>query len=121
MVSTGLSSNPTEYRKRLGQQPDDQLDAWTKDLLRDAVRRRGVVTVVADFGRSTRMDENGLKRVFARGGGAPEMAGHDPDGHLVVPTIALHYLVDGLRAEVPDARARLIDYLVAKFDEIVYV
>ncbi len=121
MVSTGLSSNPTEYRKRLAGQPDDQLDAWSKDVLRDAVRRRGVVRVVADFGHSVRLDENDLERVFARGGGAPAMAGHDGQGHLIFPTIALHYLVDGLRADVPDARARLIDYLVARFDEIVYI
>jgi hypothetical protein len=29
--------------------------------------------------------------------------------------------VGGLRAAVPDARARLTEYLVANFDEIVYV
>jgi hypothetical protein len=29
--------------------------------------------------------------------------------------------VSGLRADVADARGRLIDYLVANFDEIVYV
>jgi hypothetical protein len=39
----------------------------------------------------------------------------------MVPAISLHCLVSGLRVDVPDARARLIDYLVANFDEIVYV
>jgi hypothetical protein len=39
----------------------------------------------------------------------------------VVPSISLHFLVPGLRAEVSDARERLITYLVAGFDEIVYV
>jgi hypothetical protein len=39
----------------------------------------------------------------------------------MVPTISLHFLVPGLRAELPDARDRLIAYLAASFDEIVYV
>jgi hypothetical protein len=39
----------------------------------------------------------------------------------MVPSIALHFLVPGLRAETSDARDRLIAYLVAGFDEIVYV
>jgi hypothetical protein len=39
----------------------------------------------------------------------------------MVPAIALHFLVPGLRAEVQDASDRLIAYLVAGFDEIVYV
>ena len=40
---------------------------------------------------------------------------------LLVPTVALWALVPGIRAEVPDGRARLIEYLVASFDELVYV
>jgi hypothetical protein len=39
----------------------------------------------------------------------------------MVPTVSLHFLVPGLRAEVGDARDRLIAYLVASFDEIVYI
>jgi hypothetical protein len=39
----------------------------------------------------------------------------------MVPAISLHCLVTGLRAFAADARARLIDYLAANFDEIVYV
>ena len=39
----------------------------------------------------------------------------------MVPAISLHFLVPGLRAEAADARERLIAYLVASFDEIVYV
>jgi hypothetical protein len=35
--------------------------------------------------------------------------------------VALWALVPGIRAEVPDGRARLIEYLVASFDELVYV
>lgn len=121
MSATGLASTPTEYRRRLGEQTDEQLDAWAGELLRDVARRRGVVNVVADFGRAARLDEAGLRRIFARGGGAPATAGHDAEGHFIVPSISLHFLVAGLRADVPEARARLIDYLVASFSEIVYV
>jgi hypothetical protein len=39
----------------------------------------------------------------------------------MVPSISLHFLVPGLRLEVADARDRLIAYLSASFDEIVYV
>jgi len=38
-----------------------------------------------------------------------------------VPAVSLHFLVTGLRDDMEDARSRLIDYLVANFDEIVYV
>lgn len=121
MGATGLASNPTEYKKRLTQQADEQLDAWAAELMRDVARRRGVVQVLADFRKAARLDEAGLQRVYARGGGAPATAGRDAQGQLMLPTIALHFLVPGLRAETPDARARLIDYLAASFHEIVYI
>lgn len=121
MGATGLSANPTEYRERLLTQTDEQLDAWTAEFLRDVARRRGVAKVVSDFRKTARLDEAGLRRVFARGGGAPQTVGSDAAGHLMVPTISLHFLVPGLRAEVADARERLVAYLVAGFDEIVYV
>lgn len=121
MGATGLASNPTEYRDRLRAQSDEQLDAWTAELLRDVAKRRGVTRVVADFRRTTHLDEKAFRRVFARGGGAPQTIGTDAAGHVIVPTISLHFLVAGLRAEVADARDRLIAYLVASFDEIVYV
>ena len=39
MGATGLAANPTEYRDRLGEQSDEQLDAWTAELLRDVAKR----------------------------------------------------------------------------------
>jgi len=119
--ATGLAANPTEYRKRLGEQTDEQLDSWAKELMRDVAIRRGVVTVVTDVQRTARLDEAGFRRAFARGGGAPQTVGFDAAGHLMVPAISLHCLVTGMRVDVADARARIIDYLVASFDEIVYV
>lgn len=121
MGATGLAPHPTEYRARLREQTDEQLDAWVAELMRDVAIRRGVVKVVADLQRTAHLDERAFRRVFARGGGAPHVVGKDSQGHLIVPAIALHFLVPGLRAELPEARERLIAYLVASFDEIVYV
>jgi hypothetical protein len=121
MAATGLSANPKEYRSRLLEQPDDQLDRWAAELLRDAAKRQGVVGVIDDFRRSARLSEPEFERVFASGGGPPASLGRDREGHLIVPTIALYALVDGLRRQVPEARDRLIDYLVASFGELVYV
>jgi hypothetical protein len=119
--ATGLAATPTEYRDRLRAQTDEQLDAWSAELLRDVARRWGVSKAVADFRKTAHLDEKSLRRVFARGGGAPQTVGVDAAGHLMVPAISLHVLVPGLRAEAADARDRLIAYLVACFDEIVYV
>lgn len=121
MGATGLAANATEYRKRLGEQTDEQLDSWAKELMRDVAIRRGVIKVVTDVRQTARLDEAGFRRVFARGGGAPQTVGFDAQGNLMVPAISLHCLVSGLRAVVADSRARLIDYLAANFDEIVYV
>jgi hypothetical protein len=118
---SGLASTPTEYRERLRQQTDQQLDAWVAELLRDVAKRRGLASVIVEFRKTAHLDDKGFRRVFARGGGAPQTVGIDAAGHLMVPTISLHFLVPGLRAEVPDARDRLIAYLVGSFDEIVYV
>ena len=121
MGATGLAATPTEYLERLRQQTDEQLDAWAAELLRDVAKRRGLAKVVADFRKTAHLDEKAFRRVFARGGGAPQTVGTDAAGRLMVPSISLHFLVPGLRAEVSDARVRLIAYLVACFDEIVYV
>lgn len=121
MAATGLSADPTEYRARLADQSDEQIDAWAAELMRDVAIRRGVVRVVADFRRASRLDERGFERVFASGGGPPATIGRDDQGRLMVPAITLHALVPGIRSQVPDGRERLTEYLVENFDEIVYV
>ena len=121
MPATGLSADPAKYRARLADQSDDQIDAWAAELMRDVAIRRGVVRVVADFRRAARLNESGLERVFASGGGPPAVVGRDANGGMMVPAITLYALVAGIRAQVPDGRARLIEYLVENFDEIVYV
>ena len=121
MSGTGLSADPKEYRARLDDQSDDQIDRWVSELMRDVVIRRGIVKVVADFRTAARLSEAEFERVFAFGGGAPRTLGRDREGHVVVPTISLWTLVPGLRGLVPDSRDRLIAYLVANFGELVYV
>jgi hypothetical protein len=119
--ATGLSADTNEYRARLADQPDAQIDSWAAELMRDIAIRRGVVRVVEDFQRTARLNEREFERVFASGGGAPAMVGHDAQGRLMVPAIGLWALVPGIRSQVPDGRERLIEYLVANFGEIVYV
>ena len=121
MAATGLSADPKQYRARLGDQSDDQIDAWTAELMRDVVIRRGIVKVVEDFRRAAGLDERGFERVFASGGGPPSVIGRDSKGRLVVPATTLFALVPGIRAQAPDGRERLVEYLVENFDEIVYV
>lgn len=121
MATTGLSDDPIEYRARLSEQTDAQIDAWAAELMRDVAIRRGVTKVVADFRGTTGLDERAFERVFASGGGPPAVVGRDAGGHLMVPAVTLYSLVPGIRSQVSDARDRLIAYLVANFEEIVYV
>ncbi len=121
MGATGLSVDTTEYRARLAEQPDGQIDSWAAEMMRDVAIRRGVVRVVEDFRRATGLTEQEFERVFAFGGGPPATVGRDAEGRLMVPAVALWALVPGVRSQTPDGRERLIEYLVACFDEIVYV
>ena len=120
MAATGLSADPTQYRERLADQSDEQIDAWAAELMRDVAIRRGVVKVVDDFRRASGLDERSFERVFASGGGPPAVIGRDAQGRLMVPAITLFALVPGIHAQLPDARDRLIEYLLENFDEIVY-
>ena len=121
MGATGLSADTKEYRARLGEQTDAQIDSWASELMRDIAIRRGVVRGGEDFRRAAKLSEREFERVFASGGGPPAMLGHDVQGRLMVPAVTLWALVPGIRAQVADGRQRLIEYLVANFDELVYV
>jgi hypothetical protein len=118
--ATGLAADPAEYRARLREQPDEQIDTWAAELLRDLSVRQGVVRTVSGFIGSTGLDERSFERVFAAGGGPPASIGRDREGRLMVPAVTLHCLVPGLRRETPNGRDRLVDYLVDRFHEMVY-
>lgn len=121
MGATGLSADATEYRARLAEQSDAQIDTWAAEMMRDVALRRGVVRVVEDFCRSAKLTEREFERVFSSGGGPPASLGRDAQGRLMVPAVTLWALVPGIRAQVADGRERLIEYLVANFHELVYV
>ncbi|OGN82584.1 MAG: hypothetical protein A2X23_01440 [Chloroflexi bacterium GWC2_73_18] len=121
MGATGLAADPQEYRRRLAEQDDEQIDAWAEEMMRDLSVRAGVRRVVSGFLGAARLDERSFERVFAAGGGAIATLGRTGRAELMVPAVALHHLVAGIRRETPDGRARLIDYLVDNFHEIVFV
>lgn len=121
MGATGLAADPEEYRARLQEQSDEQLDSWAAELMRDVVIRRGIVKVVEDFRHAARLDDRSFERVYAAGGGPPAAVGRDRDGNLIVPAVTLWALVPGIRTQTPDGRDRLIEYLVENFEDLVYV
>lgn len=121
MSSAGLAEDPDEYRRRLEEQSEEQLDAWMIDLMRDMSIRRGVLTVLDEFRAATHLDDKGVERVFSAGGGAPSTIGRTADGRLMVPAISLRHLVPGLRARSEAAHAEIVDFLAAGFEEVVYI
>ena len=121
MGATGLAADPGEYRARLREQPDEQIDAWAMEAMRDISIRRGVLAVLRDYRTAAGLDDAGLERVFAAGGGPAAVVGRDAEGRLLVPAVTLHCLIPGTRSVVPGARECLIEYLVENFEELVYV
>ena len=121
MTATGLSSTAVEYRERLEEQPDTQIDAWAAELMRDMSIRRGVREVLEGLRRAMGTNDAGLQRLYATGGGPVAAVGHTEAGEMMVPAISLYYFVSGARTLMPDARERLIAYLVDSFHEIVYL
>lgn len=121
MSATGLSQDVDEYRRRLGEQPDEQIDAWAGELMRDMSIRRGVLPVLDELRHATGLSDAQLERAYAAGGGAPATVGRTSDGKLMVPAITLRHFVPGIRRDLPDARNRLIEYLVLNFEELVYI
>ena len=61
MAATGLSADPKEYRRRLAEQPDAQIDAWAAELMRDVAKRRGVIRVLADFRKAAKLERTGYR------------------------------------------------------------
>lgn len=121
MAGTGLSTDPKEYRQRLADQSDDQIDSWAAEMMRDVAKRRGVIRVLTDLRKAAGLSEADIERVFASGSGPMASLGRDAQGRQMIPAVALYALVPGIHRETPNGRDRLIDYLVENFDELVYV
>jgi hypothetical protein len=121
LSSAGLSADPEEYRSRLDEQSDEQLDAWMVEIMRDISIRHGVLDVLADVRKATGLSDSGIERVYTAGGGPPATIGRTAEGQLMVPAISLHYLVPGLRSQSGQARQQIIDFLVGGFHQLVFI
>ena len=102
----------TSYRKMVDAQTDEQLDRWAADLFMDFAKRMGVGTAIGAFCRAAGLDERGFQRAFLVGGGPDHVIGIDTAGTLAAPIFELPKAVSGLRRIDPEARRRLVDFLV---------
>jgi len=121
VTATGLSATPQEYRERLNDQPDERVDSWAAELMRDTSIRIGVRQVVKELRKAFGTNDAGLRRVYTAGGGPAAAIGTTQQGELMVPAISLYYFVSGAHVVFADARSRLIEFLVENFEEIVYI
>ena len=114
------TSEEREYRKMVVAQPDEQIDRWSSDLIRDFALRRGVGTAVAEFCRAAALDAGGFQRAFLVGGGPDHVIGIDTAGSLAAPIFELPRAITGLRRIDPSAREKLIDFLVENREVMSY-
>ena len=109
-----------EYRGMVSDQDAAQVDAWAADLFMDFAKRMGVGTAIASFCRATGLDERGFQRAFLVGGGPDHVVGIDTAGSLSAPIFELPKAIAGLRRIDPEARAKLIDFLVEQREVMSY-
>lgn len=102
----------TGYRTMVTEQDDAQVDTWAADLFIDFAKRIGVGAAIAAFSRAAGLDARGFQRAFLVGGGPDHVVGIDTAGSLAAPIFELPKAIAGLRRTDPDARAKLVDFLV---------
>ena len=122
MGATGLAADPAEYRARLREQPDDQIDAWARSSCAtspSAGRPAGPGRVRIG---ATRLDDRRFERVFAAGGGPPATFGRDARRRADDPGRRRSTAWSrGSAARRPTGGTVSIEYLVENFEELVYV
>ena len=111
----------TGYREMVSAQDDSQVDTWAADLFIDFAKRIGVGTAIAAFCRATGLDARGFQRAFMVGGGPDHVIGIDTAGSLAAPIFELPKAIAGLRRIDPEARTKLIDFLVEQREVMSYV
>jgi len=85
-------------------------------------KRKGIVATIHEFSHAAHLDEDGLAGAYTLGGGPAATMGRDAEGRLLLPAVSLWCLVPGLRAADPKGgRERLVAFLVATFEEVVYI
>ncbi|MEO6578291.1 MAG: hypothetical protein ABIO99_05260 [Candidatus Limnocylindria bacterium] len=100
------------YREMVVAQDDAQVDTWAADLFIDFAKRIGVGTAIAAFCSATGLDARGFQRAFLVGGGPDHVVGIDTAGALAAPIFELPKAIAGVRRIDPDARQKLVDFLV---------
>ena len=123
--NTGVEERVSEieeqpYREMVAAQSDEQIDTWAADLFKDFALRKGVGNAIASFCAAAAIDARGFQRAFLVGGGADHVVGIDTGGQLAAPIFELPKAVAGLRRIDPDARDRLVDFLVAHREVMSY-
>jgi len=108
------------YRDMVVAQSDEQIDTWAADLFMDFAKRRGVGTAIGAFRQAAALDERGFQRVFLVGGGPDHVVGIDTAGQLAAPIFELPKAIRGLRHTDPEARAKLVDFLVEHREVMSY-
>jgi len=108
------------YREMVVAQDDAQVDTWAADLFIDFAKRIGVGTAIAAFCTATGLDARGFQRAFLVGGGPDHVVGIDTAGSLAAPIFELPKAIAGLRRIDPDARQKLVDFLVEHREVMSY-
>src|SRR3989337_1076452 len=93
-------------------QDEGQVDTWAANLFIDFAKRLGVGRAIAAFCRATGLDARGFQRAFLVGGGPDHVVGIDTAGSLAAPIFELPRAIAGLRRIDPQARAKLVAFLV---------
>jgi hypothetical protein len=100
------------YRDMVVAQDDAQVDTWAADLFIDFAKRLGVGQAIEAFCRTTGLDARGFQRAFLVGGGPDHVVGIDTAGSLAAPIFELPRAIAGLRRIDPQAREKLVAFLV---------
>jgi len=108
------------YRAMVAAQEDAQIDTWAADLIVDFAKRIGVGKAIAAFCTAAGLDARGFQRAFLVGGGADHVVGIDTAGSLAAPIFELPKAIAGLRRLDPDARGKLVDFLVEHREVMTY-
>ena len=109
-----------EYREMVSEQSDQQVDHWAADLFVDFAKRMGVGTAISSFNRIAGLDARGFQRAFMVGGGPDHVIGIDTAGNLAAPIFELPRAIAGLRRIDPDARQKLVNFLVENREVMSY-
>jgi hypothetical protein len=108
------------YREMVSAQSDEQIDRWAADLFIDFAKRMGVGTAIAAFCRAGGLDAKGFQRAFLVGGGPDRVVGIDTAGAVAAPIFELPKAIAGLRRIDPEARQKLIEFLVEHREVMSY-